>query len=319
MRFAPALQRRWAEEYWGQRTDNLTTQEIRDLHQLGPRHEARPNGVPPVGVTHEHGLIPLLVSPNYYPVHYDARSLRYKAALLDFEEAPWPHDPTKTWGDARRLAIRFFFHVYDLFVDDTINRNNFVGAKSCKHDERYKHAKNLFAASIIHMLAYGIHMSRNQRRHLSVTGKQEQYKHVHNMFVRPLAMFFTMEMNPSQELDYMTLMTVVVGKAQEHYIAKAKFFGIWSDGVILSYINRPSCDPLCFTQEHKDVCKGIPYGFARLAALIFKDFDWSNKSECYWTVEERRALFDPLDPIYCYPQYPPISTRFGEYGAFRRP
>jgi len=317
MFFSDALKVRLAEEYFGQRTDYLTRQEIRDLRHIGPDpDDNRPNDAVPVGVSHRYGLIFLISSPNLLPVHRTPEALRYKMALMEFDASPYPYDKSLTNGQAKQIAIRLFYHVYDKECDHHIYQHKIVGGKNSKITYRYGWHKTMLACSIIHLMCYGTCMSRNQRDKLSEHGKHSYNKLYHNFFARTIALFFCQEMNPFGELDYEDMMTMNVGDAQEHLIKVTKFCGIWLHTIILPRAKANSWDPDCFTKEDKDVCKGTPYEFARLAAMMVDGFDFAEDDQKnYWTEEERRALFKPLDKKYCYPRYPPVKHRLLEYGA----
>lgn len=306
-----------AEDYYGLRTDHKTPDEIRDLIALGP---AAGDPLPPhawaYGSAAEAGLCYLLINPNRYPVHQDTEAIRYKIALLQFDFTQSLTDNTQTWKSQKDLVIRYFHHIYDLVPEDPINHNIYIGCGHAKLDSKYAYYKNMLACLLIHQVAYGFGTSRYQQGRLSNLGKLDENKWVHNMLVRPLVWYLLTEMNPHNELRYETIMTSDCGKQQEHIIRTGVKHGIWSSTVVLPLTQHPADHPRALTEEHKDMCKGIPYEFGRLCALLINNFKYGEDYKCSWTEDERRQLYAPLDNKYCIPRFPPIGDRGKTYGRF---
>lgn len=304
-----------SEAYYGQRTDYLSFNETRELVSLGPSPtDPRPPGTWPVGSAEKNGLVCLLLCPNRYPVHHTDEALRYKIALLQFDFTHSTTDLHQTWKYQKDLLVRYFHRIYDLVPEEVIANHEHVGGVHSKLEERYKYLKNALASVLVNHIAYGWSSVRSKRRRLITVGKLDNNKLIHNMFVRPMVHFLVTEMNPYNELTYEAIMTSDTCKQQDHIIRVAKKEGIWSNGYVMPRAQVSSDHPSCLTVEDIDMCKGIPYDFARLCALVIQNFDYGEDYKLHWTEQEQRDLYKPFDKKYCFPRFPPISTRLKEYG-----
>ena len=308
-----------AEAYYDSRTDNKTPDQIRDLVSLGPpTDDPLPPGAWPYGAAASRGVPGLLVNPNRYPCHRTDQSLQYKVALMQFDCTTSLTDTTSPWKQQKDLVIRYFYHIYNLVPVECINQHIHVGSVHAKLEEKYSNYKNWLACLLIHQVAYGFAITRQSQDRLSSKGKLAPNKLIHNMFVRPMVFYLLTEMNPYNELKYELIMTSHCGKQQEHLIRTAKNHGIWSNTVVEPRVQIPADHQHALTAEHKDMCKGIPYEFARLCALLINRFDYGEDYKCSWTEEERQNLFEPLDSTYCIPRFPPIANRGKTYGRYAR-
>ena len=305
-----------AEDYYGYRTDHKSPKEIRDLVTLAPDGPL-PAGAWPPNEAQKHGVVALLVNPNRYPLYQTLPARMYRLALIQFDMTTCGHDHLHDWKHQKDLVIRYFAMIYDLVPNEIIKDHTYVGRKHSCLDKKYAYLKNLLAAILIHRAAYGWHQRLSHQLRLSNQGKLNSKKLVHNYFVRMMVYYLLTEMNPNLDLEYEKIMTADVCDVSEHIVRTAVNKGIWSESIVLPRASRPSDHPDCYNAEHKDVCKGVPYPFARLCSLVVFGFRYSKLAHMsHMTLDEERKLYNAHDPIHCIPRYPPSWNRFTDYGSY---
>jgi hypothetical protein len=308
-----------AETFFQSHTTNLTRQEIRDIVQLNRGTGQRVGGWP-IGWARTQGLAILLVNPNKYPLYRDPDSLRFYTAICFFDNTICPHDRTRSWGQMKEYCIRLYYLLHDKLPLPEIANNEYVGKKYSNLPSRYSKLKNKFVSWILVAGAYGFNTTRSAKLKLCDMGKMQENLLVNNYFVRLQLKYFLEEMDPNNELDYGYIVTLNNCRSQEDFIGLCKHRGIFSDSVVGERCNLPNNHVRSYTIEDADVCKGIPYDFARVAALIVQGFDYPVDDQLNsWTNNERMDLYKPFDPEWCIPRYPPVNSRrpeeYGYYAA----
>ena len=305
-----------AEDYFGYHTDNMCPTQIRDLISLTPLAEMPP-GSWKHGEALKHGLFALLVNPNRQPLHDEPASRRFRLSLFQFDMTPCEHNRLYLWKDQKDLVIRYFYMVCCLEPNEIIRDHRHIGGNHSGLANKYKYLKNSLAAILIHRLAYGWQIRVKNLTWLCCEGKLQRRKWVHNHMVRIMVNYLLKEMNPKFELSYEEIMVANVRKVTEHIVRIAKTKGVWRESIVLPRATLPADHPNCYDEEDQDVCKGIPYEFARLCALVIPGFEHASEDHMnHMTVEEERRLYSAHDNTYCFPRYPPSWKRHMEYGNF---
>jgi hypothetical protein len=309
----------YCDTFYGTVNSYSTRKEVRDIVDLG-----QPAGTPILdsaweeGEAHKYGIDGLLLCPNIVPQFDTPEASNFRMVLVIFDNLPCFHDTTKTWKDMKQLLIRYYHYVFDAQCHATILNHKFIGGKRARLRGKYMHCKNLLASSLLYQFAYGNKSTRSSKVRICEMGRVPENKMVNLCFVKPMTEFLLKEMNPFSELDQETIQTMDVGRSQEDWISLAKTRGIFSQASVLEKARLPTNHVEAYTAEDCDICKGVPYVFARLGALVVDGFDFPSDDDIStWTEQERRDLFKPFDLQYCVPIHPPVKGRLAEYGIYR--
>lgn len=274
----------------------------------------------PIGVAHTAGIQALLICPNISPQNDSMVSSRFRFVITVFDHLPCFWDGSHSWGEVKQRVIRYMYHIYDAICDQHIARHNHIGGKWSRQDEKFKFNKNFLAATALCQFAYNPHSCRAAKGKLSEMGDLNENKLIHWCFVLPMLEFLVKEMNPFSELEVETILNMDVCRCQEDYLKKAMYQGIFSETKVMERAILPSNDVNAYTARDHDVCKGVPYVFARVGALLIDGFDYAPDDRVNtWTAQERSNLFKAFDPVHVIPLYPPVKerVRLVQYGVIQ--
>lgn len=308
-----------SEQWYGELVGELNTtrlQEIELASSVGdPTVRLVPKGGEGYGKARERGLQALLRSRNVYPVGNNCCEIRCALRVFDSMDAT-VNNTVSNWFHQRETAIRYYWLIHD-HREDLGVANHVILADKRRLDETFKANKIWAAALIIFRVAYGWHIKPKGMKRLWEMAELPSNKLVHNMLVKPLIVFFCLEMDPHNYLDPCKILTTDLSRLEGNIKQKSKAHGNWSQDEAIRRIGLGDNDTESITFKDGPMISGIEYKFARLFSLIINGFErpWNRHKEgekraekCWLTDLEKRTYYLTINEMvqarYGQPTYP---------------
>jgi hypothetical protein len=227
---------------------------------------------------------PVLIEPNVPRNPWVAGAVTWSTngaiqAITSFDLMAAPHMLGWTWGDLRRLAIRYWYPIATNRLSDELRNFTLLTGKSGSRAQRCMHctAKNMLAI-IVHKAAYGVTVALARASTLGGQGALAVNQEKHLCFVLPLIDLFVQSLDARNIVTVEDILEIDVGRTEESIVKKKRDWGVWSKTYMSLQIVQPvmgplgTPNPLHLTIRNQHDCKGVEYTFARIMEQLSQPF-----------------------------------------------
>ena len=294
--------------YYNGIEDAITEDYLQDVVGVLGQMAAAPVGGEVYGHPRTVGLDYLLRSPNLYPTGPGSSEIKALMQYYDTQPAQFTlNGQPMTNGDLRRLAIRKYWPVHDIIIDDSVATSTLAKGKHISSSN--KNQKIRCACLAITRTAFGENRQSSRLDRLVKMGRQPQNELVYYMMVLPLVMTFCLELNPHMALDPKTMLRKDMSRVENNIKTQLKAYGSWSEQLALFRINLPVGHPQALTGLDEDMLSGIEVRYLRWYTCFMStvSLPWDEHERCrnnFWiTPQEKQYLFVGYDARWLYARF----------------
>ena len=273
-----------AKIYWGHHPLSVKTKHELEMRNRTLQNLPLPPGffhgtLPPGLAAEQHrtiGVAAFLASPNLLPTDEKHVLVRNLTELFDQKPQKTTHAGFRPYGVAKEMVIRKYSRVFDIRPNPDLRIHPHIGLPRGNNiAQHYQSCKKWCAALLVakEFLGYLRTFNRGFKLLDLATDADPENREVLWFGVLPMLFFIVTEMDPYEELDLISLLSIDIGRIPDSVVSRMRGFqgGIWSEQVLSHRMNLPLGHPEGLSAADQFAPKGLEFRFARMLSLLIPD------------------------------------------------